>query len=60
VLMTDDSWEDDGGSIDVFASYKSWTIFNLRCWFFLNNNKLVLKYCAIFHFVLHIIILCYL
>jgi hypothetical protein len=32
--------------------------FNLRCWF-LNNNKLVLEYCAIFQFVLLIIILCY-
>jgi hypothetical protein len=33
--------------------------FNLRCWFFLNNNKFVLEYCPIFQFVLLIIILCY-
>jgi hypothetical protein len=32
---------------------------NLRCWLFLNNNKLVLEYCVIFHFVVLIIILCY-
>jgi hypothetical protein len=34
---------DDGGSIDVLQELDD---FNLRCWLYLNNNKLVLEYCA--------------